>query len=386
MASVAVLAGGVVSAGLGVSPASASARKSPYYIAGMASLTGAADSSGIASKAGMTFELHQVDAAGGVNGHPVKLTKVENDGTTPALGVSEIRGIIANTRNLALLGPSASTVATAVVSLAQRGGLPLIAPVGATLFTSPLKSYAFRAFMRNSIVANGMLKFIARKGAKTVAVIYPSNAFGTSGSNAYKSLAHKYGVKVVADVAYPTTATNMTTQILEAKAVSPQSYIVWSGTSTLVPVLIGMHEQGIRSSKTPIVTTIELTTSAHLKAVGSGAEGVYLDSQMTASHPHPGLQSKFVKAWAKAHGGTLPTSSDADGYLQAELVVKGMKNVLAKHLRMTRSNLRRGIQEIKNLKTVYGLISYSATNHDGISIKNVQINVVKNGVARPVVS
>jgi ABC-type branched-subunit amino acid transport system substrate-binding protein len=122
----------------GASKPAAKATGTPYNVALIADLVGAAATiEGLSSSAGLTAALKTITDSGGAAGHPLKLTVFDAQST--------VDGVQAAARSAIALKPNVIVVATlsgevnAILPLLQQAQIPVlsVAPVAARLFPTP---------------------------------------------------------------------------------------------------------------------------------------------------------------------------------------------------------------------------------------------------------
>ncbi|MGD9338255.1 MAG: ABC transporter substrate-binding protein, partial [Syntrophobacterales bacterium] len=98
--------------------------KAPYKIGGIFAITGRASFLGEPERNSMELLAEQINAAGGINGHPIELViyDTEGDATKAVLNANKL---IEKDNVLAIVGPSLSGTTLAVVPIAEKAQVPL---------------------------------------------------------------------------------------------------------------------------------------------------------------------------------------------------------------------------------------------------------------------
>lgn len=106
-------------------PSAEAAPQAAIDIGALFSLTGGGDVYGPQQANGARLAVKQIDAAGGVDGVPLRLI-VRNDRSDPVAGASEMRDLITGRRVVAVLGPTLSLVAVRADPLADSLQTPVL--------------------------------------------------------------------------------------------------------------------------------------------------------------------------------------------------------------------------------------------------------------------
>lgn len=172
--------------------------------------------------------------SGFAGGARLRLIFVDHQGK-PDVGQAETERLITQEKVHALIGSWQSSVTATTSQVAERFGVPFLTAESA----SPgLTRRGFKWFFRTSPhdehFSQAMFDFMAdfqkKKGVKleTVAITNEDTLFGTDSAKVQRTLAQKYGYRIVADFAYRANSTSLTAEIQKLKAASPD---VWLPTS-----------------------------------------------------------------------------------------------------------------------------------------------------------
>ena len=172
--------------------------------------------------------------SGFAGGARLRLIFVDHQGK-PDVGQAETERLITQEKVHALIGSWQSSVTATTSQVAERFGVPFLTAESA----SPgLTRRGFKWFFRTSPhdehFSQAMFDFMAdfqkKKGVKleTVAITNEDTLFGTDSAKVQRTLAQKYGYRIVADFAYRANSTSLTAEVQKLKAASPD---VWLPTS-----------------------------------------------------------------------------------------------------------------------------------------------------------
>ena len=171
----------------------------------------------------------------GLGGAPIEVVFADSKGS-PETGLAEAERLIEMEGVVALIGCYHSSVTTTASFAAERLGIPFLNPES----THPLLTErGFKWFFRNTphdyTFSETFFKFLEDLKEKegldhseieNVALLYEDTLFGVGVSDAEKDLiAKKYPAgaeyNIVADIAYPSEAASVTSEVMKLKAANP---------------------------------------------------------------------------------------------------------------------------------------------------------------------
>ena len=198
----------------------------------------------------------------------------------PDLGLSEAERLITQEKAVALLGCYHSSVTETASMVAERMKVPFFNPES----SSPkLTRRGFKWFFRSSphdeTFSEGMFQAVQdlekKRGSKfkTIAVMYEDTLYGKDSSRIEKELAAKAGYQVVADIAYRSRATNLTSEVQILKAANPDILFPTSYASDAILLNKTSKDLGYN---VPIIMAQNAghTDPSFIEAVGKDADGI----------------------------------------------------------------------------------------------------------------
>ena len=365
---------------------SASSRdNSPIKVGVIESFGGILASIGISEYNGIQTFVDQVNAKGGIKGHPLEIVK-RDDNSDPATGIQQLRDLINDPSIVGVAGPTGSGITAATKPVAMAAQIPLVSSVSSGTLSYLPVTWWFRSYVADVEQTQRVLQFLShqkvgKRAVKRVVLVHADDAFGQSAAAQYAKWQKSFHMSIVKDISYPATTTDPTIQIIQAKATKPDAYIIWDGTSTsrLALAVKALRAQGV-GKKALVVLPEAAASDSFIAAAGNAANGCYYFAQFATNDPKPGPQTVFLNGYKKASG-KVPDDNNLLGYAAIQILAQGISNALAAGT-LTRASVREGIESIHNLQTAVGTVSYSAHGpyyHDPIKIKDVQMNVISNG-------
>src|SRR5262245_1039797 len=134
---------------------------------------------------------------GGVLGRKIELL-IEDDQSQPANAVRIYEKLIGHDKVDAVLGPYSSPITEVVADVTERHKLPMVATGAAT--TSIFKKgrkYVFMLLSPAEVYLEGLVDIAAKRGLKTVAIIYEDTIFPKAIAQGAADFAKRKGLQVV---------------------------------------------------------------------------------------------------------------------------------------------------------------------------------------------
>jgi branched-chain amino acid transport system substrate-binding protein len=195
----------------------------PNRIGATLAQTGGYASQGQAQLRGYQLCVKHTNDKGGVLGRKLEL-RVYDDGSDPATAVRLYEKLITQDKVDLVLGPFGGVTADPVADVTEKYRMPMVAPVAAPTFMYKKgRKFIFSMLAPGESILEGLIDLAAKKGLKTVAVVYEDDVGGRAVSQGAIELARKKGLQVVFADPFPpgTTALESTPVSSHALTATP---------------------------------------------------------------------------------------------------------------------------------------------------------------------
>ncbi len=362
-------------------------KEKPYVLGADLSITGRFSFLGDPEYKTVPLVINKINNNGGINGHLLKVI-IYDDGSDTTKARLNVQRLITKDHVIAIFGPSESSTSLAVVDLAKRYRIPIIA-MGSSerIVTDPKtgkqRKWVFKTPQSASIVVEKIYGFMKKKGIKRIAIITSSAAFGSDGRKQLIKYAPKYGIKIVANEKYDPGDTNMSVQLTKIKGTNAQALVNWSAGPTQVIVTRQFKQFGL--SKTMLLFQSHAFGSKRdIKLSGGAAEGVYLPLGkinigwlLPANDPQKKPIMAFAKSYEKRYG-VWPPSFAGHAYDAMMLLTDALKVVGP-----NKAKIRYYLEHKKDYIGMHGIFDFSPSDHNGLNGQTkgtaLEMVVVKNG-------
>jgi branched-chain amino acid transport system substrate-binding protein len=378
---------GMVAAGFAASVTNASAASAtgtPVVIGSISALSGPVTIPDPQNTAKAYFNY--VNAHGGINGHPIKYTALDDAGN-PANAAQDARQLVEQDNVVALVaGSSLLECAVNAKFYAQQGvvdipGIGVDQDCFGTPNVSPVNTGPFNG-------AEAGLEYLYSDLHKTSLCVIGNNVSASYNAGlvaAVKKWEGSTGHKVLLiDLSIIPGKSNMTTYVLEAKKHGCTG-VVWGITSTAAQLVQAAHTQGVKFSNPSSpkdVAWIGLTTiySTQLAtALGASGNGLMSESEFEPATPQDS-SAPGIAAWEQiAKAGGAPISSTGEGgYVAAKLFVDVAKTIKGA---ITRASFNAAVHKVSAynsplMGTPYSFKPGAAHN----SNRAIKVVILKGGV------
>jgi branched-chain amino acid transport system substrate-binding protein len=186
-------------------------------------LTGKQAKFGEIMKRSYEMAAEEINAKGGVKGKKLALS-FEDSAGKPETARAIVEKLIDVKKQPIIVGEYTSACAKAVAAVAEERKTPYLVVASADdAITKQNYKYVFRQNQVNDHYADAFVSFLKEVvKPKTIAILYESSAFGTSGSEAMERDAKKIGAQVVLNEKFETGAIDFKPLLSKVKAAQPE--------------------------------------------------------------------------------------------------------------------------------------------------------------------
>ncbi len=274
--------------------------KEAYIIGVNGPLTGPQAQYGVAWKKGFDLALEEINANGGINGHPLQITftDTQND---PKQTVATAQKYLSDPKILIATGDFSSTSSMAASALYQRGGLVQFGFNNSNPKFTDGGDYIWSNSPSQINEAPAHAAYVRDLGLKKVIVLQLNSDWGKVTGDLTVAALTKYGVQVALRETYLPDEKDFKPLISKAKAAGVDGFVLVSYENDAALLVQQIRNQGI---KLPIVSNGSQATAGFLKLAGAQAEGVYIAGDFTADDTRTAVQA-FGKKWRAKYNDDL---------------------------------------------------------------------------------
>jgi branched-chain amino acid transport system substrate-binding protein len=353
------------------------AKPAPYKIGAVFAITGPASPLGTPERDTALLMEKQINASGGIKGHPVKLiiydTKSTETDTILAVKNLISQGVVA------IVGPSQTGESLALLDTATRVGIPVVSCAAGVKIVQPVNKWVFKTAQSDVHAVARLIDYMKKKGINRIAILSVSNAFGDSGKQQLKLQCAQPDarIKIIAEDTFGDKDTDVTAQLTRIRGKRPQAIVCWGTNPGPAIVARNMQQLGI---KTALLMSHGIANQKFLELAGPAANGVVFPAgrlivanDIPASEP----QKKLLLWYAAAFKQQFNRDADTFGG-HAYDAIKLVTTALAK-VGPNKAKLRDEIEKTKGMVGIGGIFNFTPEDHNGLNKKAFVLVTVKNG-------
>ncbi len=317
-----------------------------------------------------------------------------DDGSDATTAVKNARRLITDDKVDAIIGPTVTPAAMALIPVVAEGKTPNITQGPTNSLVQPMdaqRHWVFKTTTNDEHEANPLFAQMAHTHVKKLAFIGFSDGYGDQ----WEKLTRRYlsspdspakGIELVAAERYARPDTSVTSQVLKMLSKNPDAVLIaGSGGGAATPVL----ELRKRGYKKDIYVTLGATFGDFLKISGADAEGIYAPfaavmgvNQVPDSYTAKKGVEKFVALYDGKYGKGTSNIFAAGGWDATQLIAEAAPVALKKAKPGTpefRAALRDAIESIHNYDGARGRYSMTPQDHAGLDSSALMLGQMQKG-------
>jgi branched-chain amino acid transport system substrate-binding protein len=270
---------------------------------------------------GLQLWVEEVNERGGLLGRRVQLKAYDDRGEFEA-GAGLFEKLIAEDRAELLVGPFSAEVVPAAAAVAERHGIPMLAPgsAAAELWGRGYRNL-FGLYTPLEATLVHVLDFAKAHGLRRIAIAFQDSAFGREVAEGVRARARTLGLRVVFDESYDKDATDFAAPVNQLRLKRPDAIVVASYLPDAIFFMKKATEQKLSAKIMAFAGGAGMPEFG--KALGPDAEGVLGSTQWEPSLKLTGA-SEFARRY-KAKYGYEPGYIAAGGYAAGQVLEAAAK-------------------------------------------------------------
>jgi branched-chain amino acid transport system substrate-binding protein len=338
----------------------------PYVIGGIFSITGPASYLGDPENKTMEMVAAEINAKGGIKGHPVKLAAYDDEGDVTKARLNAEK-LIQKDKALAIIGPSLTHTSMAVLEVTQKAKVPLISCAAGIGITAPAKDrvWTFKTPQTDALAVNRIYDYLKKIGKTKVAILTVSTGFGVSGKEQLLAQAKESGMEVVAQEVFGEKDTDMTPQLTKIRGTEAQAVICWGTGPAPALVAKNMKQLGLDLL---LVQSHGAASKKFIELAGDAADGIIMPAGKLVIYPVlPDTDPQ--KAVCKDYDEKYQAKYKAPASSFGAYAFDGFKmlSMAMEKAGADQAKIRDELEKTKNYVGVTGVFNMSPEDHNGLT-------------------
>jgi len=317
-----------------------------------AALTGDQAAFGNATVQGVKLAADEINAAGGMLGHKIRLV-IEDDAGRPDQAASVVTKLITSDGVLAVIGENSSTQSLAGAPICQASKVPMISPsstnpavtekgdyIFRVCFTDPYQGKALAVFVKNSLKLDTAAILVDKKTDYSVGL-----------AQFFRTAYEEIGGKIVAEQSYSGGDSDFRSQLTAIRTAKPKVLVIPGFYTEVGQIAIQARDLGMT---VPMVGGDGWDSPTVIEIGGKAINGSYFSDHYFVGDPAPRVQ-EFVKKIRERHGRN-PDANAALGYDSLYILARAVEKAGS----LDRKAIRDQIAVTKDYPGVSGTITMGA--------------------------
>jgi branched-chain amino acid transport system substrate-binding protein len=314
-----------------------------------------------------------------------------DDGGDTTRAVQNVKKLIQEHNVDALIGPSTTPNALAILDVIAENKVPLMATVGTSSVVEPLdakKRWVFKTTQNDDLIAAALVRHMVKNGVKTVGFIGFKDPYGENWHKVFSSIAEPAGIKLIATEYYLRTDSSVTGQALKLIAAKPDAVLVAGVGGPGVLPQTTLRDQGYKSA---IYQTHGVATDDFIRLGKDKVEGTVLAAgpmlvidEIADSNPIKKVAQAYIRRVRKAVRAETGDLRRQHLGFRAHFAARDSGCDQSRKTRNEgfRSALRDAIEREREVVGCQGVFNMSPTNHNGMDERARVLVTVKDGKFR----
>ena len=310
------------------------------------------------------------------------------DGGDTTRAVQNAKKLIGENNVDALIGPSTTPNAFAILDIIAEAKVPLLATVGTQAVVEPVdakKRWVFKTTQNDDLIAAALLKHMVKNNVKTVGFIGFNDPYGENWYKVFGTLAEKAGIRIIASERYARADQSVMGQALKLIAAKPDAILIAAVGGPAVLPQATLFDQGYKGR---IYQTHAVATEDFIKLGKEKVEGTVLAAgsmlvidDIADTDPIKKIALIYIGAYEKQFGqkpATFGANTYDSGLILQHAIPSALK-VARPGSEAFRSALRDAIEQERDVVGCQGVFNMSPTNHNGMDERARVLIIVREG-------
>jgi len=310
------------------------------------------------------------------------------DGGDTTRAVQNAKKLIGENNIDALIGPSTTPNAFAILDIIAEAKVPLLATVGTQSVADPVdakKRWVFKTTQNDDLIAAALLRHMVKNGVRTVGFIGFNDPYGENWYKVFSGLAEKAGIRIAASERYARADQSVTGQALKLIAAKPDAVLIAAVGGPAVLPQATLFDQGYKGRiyQTHAVATDDFIKLGREKVEGTvlAAGSMLVIDDVADGDPIKKVALGYITAYEKQFG-SKPATFGANTYdagLILQRAIPSALKVAKPGTEAFRSALRDAIEGERDVVGCQGVFNMSPTNHNGMDERARVLITVREG-------
>lgn len=344
-------------------------------IGGVFSSSGGSSTLGKPQMDTLKMLVDEANAAGGISGKKIELYSYD-DKSDQNEAVLNMKKLLEQDKVSVIVGGTISGNALAIIPLAEKAKVPLIAVAASKKINIPTKQFIFKTAQGDDLVVPRVIEYLKANNLTNIAWLNVDNSFGSSAHEEFKNLAPAAGIKAVIEDVFEPTVNDAKPMLTRVKNANPQAIIIWGTTQESAVVTKNVRELGITL---PIIESHGIANAQFIELTGDASEGVVFPAGSLLVSDQLGddnVQKKVLENYKKqfeAKYGYAASTFGGHVWDAFEIIKKAVETAGTDPVKL-RDAIENGTKDFVGIS---GIFTMSDKTHNGLKTDALSIIEIK---------
>ncbi len=357
----------------------------PIKIGAFFALSGPAATIGTPTKLVAQMVVDKINKEGGINKRPLELVFGDTE-SDPTKALMEAKRLVEKEKVVAIIGPTRTDEGMAVKPfIEETAHIPIVMTIGGDPVIAGGKfgpfNWTFKTPQRTSVAVKKVYEYLKAAKMTKIALLTATDGFGKDGAAWLEKLAPEFGMELVSQESFAATDTDMTPQLVKAKASGAQALICWTIGPAGARVAKNVKQLALGI---PLIQCHGIPDPKYVELAGEAAEGSIMPStklmvvdQLPDGDPQKAVIQEFIKLYKDTYNfdKQYPINTHS-GYAwdAMYLLANAMREVGTDP-----EKLRAAIEKTRGYIGISGIYNLSPEDHNGLETDSLVMVKVEQG-------
>ncbi|MDY7031148.1 MAG: ABC transporter substrate-binding protein [Thermodesulfobacteriota bacterium] len=329
---------------------------------GMGDLTGMAAEVWVPAAEAIRTQIRQINDTGGIHERKIKFI-LENDHYSIPRALSAFKKLVFRDKVFAVQGASGMGHTHAIIPLAEKAGIPMIAVTNDNRYFEPVRKYLFSPLPFYEDQIKLIFEYIwgdLKAENPIIGFASPDVGAGKICRDLVRNEASMHNLKEVHEAMFPVGSSDCTTEVMRFKKQKPDFIIIYGAPATTSPFLrdslkLGLSTTFIALQYSCVEPTIQIARKATQNMIGVNCFSSWDEES-------PGMKKIRKITYQYSPRSTRRDRNYINGWILGFLIREGLKNAGRD---LDREAFLRGLEGINNFDTqgICGTVSFGPDDH-----------------------
>jgi branched-chain amino acid transport system substrate-binding protein len=316
--------------------------------------------------------VEEVNAAGGINGHPLEVIVYNTEGDAEKC-TTMVNRLIEQDEVLAIIGPTRSGSSLAIIDTVTAAEIPNVSCAASIQIVEPVdeRYWVFKTPQTDKQAITEIYIYLEAQGITEIAIISDTSGYGVGGRDILVADAADYGITILDDQTFDSGDTNMQSQLTHIRGTSPEAIVCWSTDKESAFVAIDMQTLQM---DIPLFCSHGIANPAFISAAGDAANGVIIPAgkllvvdEITADDPQKDVLTQYRDEYEAEYGAGTINTFGGHAWDALKWVIIALEQLDEDvTIEDARAEIRDSIEQITDFVGISGVFTITPTDHLGM--------------------